>query len=161
PWCSRLSGHADGAGRGDPVRVGIIGTNWGRMHVGGFRGAGVEIAGLCGSDREKTARIAREEGVALATTRVDELCAAVDVVGVVGVAGAPEGRTHAHTGAAGGGGCQGRREKPRTGRTEGARALAGRAGELAASGRRCAVSFPYRMSPPLVALQGWLEQREP
>jgi myo-inositol 2-dehydrogenase/D-chiro-inositol 1-dehydrogenase len=142
------------------VRVGIIGTKWGRMHIGGFRAAGaegVEIRALCGSDPEKTARIAREEGIRLATTRVDELCAAVDVVVVSG----PDRLHHEHITAALDAGCHVLSEKPLTRTAEDALALASRAGELAASGRRCAVSFPYRMSPPLVALQGWLEQREP
>jgi predicted dehydrogenase len=145
------------ASTGHPVRIGIIGTNWGRMHVGGFRGAGAEIAALCGSDPEKTARIAAEEGIALATTRVDELCAAVDVVVVSG----PDRLHHAHITAALDAGCHVLSEKPLTRTAEDALALAARAEELAASGRRCAVSFPYRMSPPLVALHSWLEQREP
>ena len=139
------------------MRIGIIGTNWGRMHVGGFRGAGAHIAALCGGDRDKTARIAAEEGIALATTRVDELCAAVDVVVVAG----PDGLHHAHITAALDAGCHVLSEKPLTCTSEDALALAVRAAALTASGRRCAVSFPYRMSPPLVALQRWLEQREP
>ncbi|HWN66016.1 MAG TPA: Gfo/Idh/MocA family oxidoreductase, partial [Haliangium sp.] len=142
------------------MRIGIIGTNWGRMHVGGFRAAGaegVEVWALCGSDLARTARIAREEGIALATTRVDELCAAVDVVVVAG----PDRLHHAHITAALDAGCHVLSEKPLTRTAEDAFTLATRAGELSASGRRCAVSFPYRMSPPLIALQSWLEQREP
>lgn len=139
------------------MRVGIIGTNWGRMHVGGFRGAGAEIAALCGSDFEKTARIARDEGIALATTRVDELCAAVDVVVVSG----PDRLHHAHVTAALDAGCHVLSEKPLTRTAEDALALAARAAELGVRGRVCAVSFPYRVSPPLVALHGWLLEREP
>jgi myo-inositol 2-dehydrogenase/D-chiro-inositol 1-dehydrogenase len=139
------------------MRVGIIGTNWGRMHVGGFRGAGAEIAALCGNDGEQTARIAGEEGIPLATTRVDELCAAVDVVVVSG----PDRLHHAHITAALDAGCHVLSEKPLTCTAKDALALAARAADLAASGRRCVVSFPYRMSPPLVALQSWLERREP
>jgi myo-inositol 2-dehydrogenase/D-chiro-inositol 1-dehydrogenase len=140
------------------VRVGIIGTNWGRMHVGGFRGAGAEIAALCGRDPEKTARIAAAEGIPLATTRVEELCAAVDVVVVAG----PDRLHHAHVMAALDAGCHVLSEKPLTCAAEDALALAAHADELAArTGQRCAVSFPYRMSPPLVALQRWLAQREP
>lgn len=148
------------------MRIGIIGTHWGRMHVGGFRAAGaqgvegierIEIGALCGLDPEQTTRIAREEGIPLATTSVPELCAAVDVVVVSG----PDRLHYEHVTAALDAGCHVLSEKPLTRTVEDALALAARARELAASGRRCAVSFPYRMSPPLVALQGWLEQREP
>lgn len=137
------------------VRVGIIGTNWGRMHVGGFRGAGAEIAALCGRDPERTGRIAAEEGIPLATTRVDALCAAVDVVVVSG----PDRMHHEHIAAALDAGCHVLSEKPLTREAEHALALAARADALA--GRVCAVSFPYRMSPPLAALQGWLADRAP
>jgi predicted dehydrogenase len=139
-------------------RVGIIGTNWGRMHVGGFRGAGAHVVALCGRDAEDTARIAGEEGIPLATTRVDELCAAVDVVVVSG----PDRLHQAHVTAALDAGCHVLSEKPLTSAAEDALALAARADALhAAGGRICAVNFPYRMSPPLAALRRWLGAREP
>jgi myo-inositol 2-dehydrogenase/D-chiro-inositol 1-dehydrogenase len=137
-------------------RVGIIGTSWGRMHVGGFRGAGAEVVALCGHDPGKTARIAGEEGIPLGTVRVDELCAAVDVVVVSG----PDRLHHAHVTAALDAGCHVLSEKPLTCTAEDALALAARADELAGT-RVCAVSFPYRMSPPLAALRRWLGAREP
>lgn len=66
------------------TRVGVIGTGWGRMHVGAFRAAGAEVVALCGRDAAKTARIAAEEGIARATTDVAELVDAVEVVVVAG-----------------------------------------------------------------------------
>lgn len=139
------------------IRVGIIGTGWGRMHVGGFRGAGAEIAALCGRDPGRTARIAGEEGIPLATTRVEELCAAVDVVVVSG----PDRTHHEHITAALDAGCHVLSEKPLTREAEHALALAARADTLARGGQVCAVSFPYRMSPPVVTLQRWLADRAP
>lgn len=44
-------------------RVGIIGTGWGRTHIGAFRAAGVEVVALLGRDAHRAARIAAEEGV--------------------------------------------------------------------------------------------------
>jgi predicted dehydrogenase len=66
------------------VKVGIIGTNWGLMHVGGFRGAGAEVVGLCGRQPDKTRHTAAREGIPLATVDPAELCAASDVVVVAG-----------------------------------------------------------------------------
>jgi len=46
------------------VKVGIIGTGWGaRTQVPAFRGAGLEIAAIAGSDKEKTRRFGKELGV--------------------------------------------------------------------------------------------------
>jgi predicted dehydrogenase len=45
------------------MRIGIIGTSWGRLHCGTFRRHGHEIVALLGRDAEKTRRIAAEEGV--------------------------------------------------------------------------------------------------
>ncbi|WP_428261873.1 Gfo/Idh/MocA family protein [Haliangium sp.] len=133
-------------------RVGVIGTNWGRMHIGGFRAAGALVAGICGRDRDKTAGIARDEDIALATTRVEELCAAVDIAVVSG----PDGLHREHIEAALTAGCHVLSEKPITRTADDARALAALAQGFEARGRVCAVSFPYRMSPPVVALDEWL-----
>jgi hypothetical protein len=45
------------------VRVGILGTRWGRTHVGTFRAAGCEIWAIVGQDPERSREVARAEGV--------------------------------------------------------------------------------------------------
>jgi hypothetical protein len=45
------------------VRVGILGTRWGRTHVGTFRAAGCEIWALVGQDPARSREVARAEGV--------------------------------------------------------------------------------------------------
>jgi predicted dehydrogenase len=45
------------------MRVAIIGTRWGRVHVGAFRRLGHEIAVLIGADPERTRSIAAAEGI--------------------------------------------------------------------------------------------------
>ncbi|ACY18597.1 Gfo/Idh/MocA family oxidoreductase [Haliangium ochraceum] len=150
-----MSGHGS---RAAMPRIGIIGSNWGRMHIGGFRGAGADIAALCGRDPAKTERIAAEEGIAMATSSVEALCAAVDAVVVAG----PDRLHAAHIAAAQGAGCHVLSEKPLTHAAEDARALCRRAEAQTPSGARvCAVSFPYRMLPPFVALADWLGERAP
>lgn len=71
------------------MRGAIIGTGWGRAHVGTLRAAGVEVVALVGIDATRTAAIAEREGVPLGTTALD----AIDDVDVVVVA-APS-RDHA------------------------------------------------------------------
>ncbi len=55
------------------VTAGVIGTNWGRLHVHALRQAGAEVRVLCGRDPEKTRRTAEEDGVPVATTRPEDL----------------------------------------------------------------------------------------
>jgi len=50
------------------MRVGIIGTSWGRIHCGTFRAAGCEIAALAGQRLAEVESVAAEEGVQRATT---------------------------------------------------------------------------------------------
>lgn len=45
------------------MRVAIIGTRWGRMHIGAFRRFGHEVAVLIGADLEQTRAVAAEEGI--------------------------------------------------------------------------------------------------
>ncbi|MEQ1505085.1 MAG: Gfo/Idh/MocA family oxidoreductase [Myxococcota bacterium] len=45
------------------MRVGILGTGWGRTHVGTFRAAGCTIAAIVGRDPARSAAIARAEGI--------------------------------------------------------------------------------------------------
>lgn len=44
--------------------AGVIGTNWGRVHVAGLRKAGCEVTALMAHDAELAARIAAEEQIA-------------------------------------------------------------------------------------------------
>jgi predicted dehydrogenase len=44
-------------------RVGILGTRWGRTHVGTFRAAGCSIHAIVGRDSHRSAIVAAEEGV--------------------------------------------------------------------------------------------------
>ena len=137
------------------MRIGIIGTRWGRMHIGGFRGAGDEIAALCGLDAARTAEVAAAEGIAMHTTDVAALCAAVDVV----VVASPDALHGEHVRVAIDAGRHVLCEKPLTRTAEEAAALVQHAAR--ASGRVCAVNFPYRMLPPLQALAAWLRERGP
>ena len=66
------------------MRIGIIGTNWGRMHVGAFRGAGADVQAIVGSQFEKTHALARQEGIPHACTTLQQLLEVVDAVAVVG-----------------------------------------------------------------------------
>lgn len=59
------------------MKVGILGTGWGRTHVGTFRRAGAEVAVIASSDPERSERVAREENVP--SWRVEDL-EDVDVV---------------------------------------------------------------------------------
>lgn len=47
----------------DKIKVGIIGTVWGRLHCGTFRQAGCEIAAMVGRDADRAAQVAAAEGV--------------------------------------------------------------------------------------------------
>ncbi len=53
------------------VRVAIVGTRWGRVHIGAFRRLGHEIAVLIGTDPERTRAIAAAEGIPCASTDPD------------------------------------------------------------------------------------------
>ncbi len=134
------------------MRIGVIGTNWGLMHVGAFRAAGAQVAALCGQKAEHTREVAAREGIALATTSVDELCAAVDAV----VVASPDALHREHVEAALAAGKAVLCEKPLTRTEEEALALVARA---RSASRPCAVNFPYRMLPPLRALKAWLSKR--
>ena len=61
------------------MTAGIIGVNWGVVHLHSLRSAGVHVGGLCATDAQKVAAVAREHGVAFATTNPDDL-AAFDVI---------------------------------------------------------------------------------
>lgn len=136
------------------VRIGVIGTNWGLMHVGAFRAAGADVTALCGQNQEHTRAVAAREGIPMATTEVRALCEAVDAV----VVASPDAHHREHVEVALEAGRAVLCEKPLTRTAEEAIALAARA---RASGRLCAVNFPYRMLPPFRALRDWLSEHPP
>jgi myo-inositol 2-dehydrogenase / D-chiro-inositol 1-dehydrogenase len=138
------------------MRVGIIGTNWGLMHLGAFRAAGAEVVALCGQNEGKTRDIARREGVPLATTDVEALCASAEIVVVAG----PDRAHPDHIRAALRAGRHVLSEKPLTRTAQEAREIAALEAGLP-PGRVCAVNFPYRMLPPVSALARWVWQRPP
>ena len=61
------------------MRVGIIGTNWGRVHCGTFRAAGCDVAVLVGPREAEVVAVAAAEGVPVASTEPDAL-EACDIV---------------------------------------------------------------------------------
>jgi predicted dehydrogenase len=56
------------------MRVGILGTRWGRIHVGAFRSAGATVHAIVGRSPEASAEVARAEGVACCTLAELEGC---------------------------------------------------------------------------------------
>lgn len=136
------------------MRIGVIGTGWGRMHIGAFRAAGADVYALCGADLQKTRRVAAEEGIPFATDDVAALCAVVDGV----VVASPDGLHAAHAQRAIQAGRAVLCEKPLTTSVSDAIALVDAA---RASRVTCATNFPYRMLPPLSALRRWLDARRP
>lgn len=136
------------------MRIGIIGTRWGLMHVGGFRGAGAEVVALCGKDAVRTRAVAAAEGIGLGTTDPSELFAACDAV----VVASPDALHHSHVSAALRAGRPVLCEKPLTFTATESDDLQRRATE---SGLGCAVNFPYRMLPPVAALYHSLRTRTP
>ncbi|QRK13521.1 Gfo/Idh/MocA family oxidoreductase [Archangium violaceum] len=133
------------------MRIGVIGTKWGLMHVGAFRAAGAEVVALCGQHLEPTREVASREGIPLATTDVRELCAVVDVV----VVASPDALHREHVEAAVDAGLAVLCEKPLTLTREDAEALVEKTRRAK---RPCVVNFPYRMLPPLRALRAWLSE---
>jgi myo-inositol 2-dehydrogenase/D-chiro-inositol 1-dehydrogenase len=137
------------------MRIGVIGTGWGRMHVGGFRGAGAEIVGLCGRDRSKVEQAARQEGVPLATTEVGTLLAACDAV----VVASPDGLHAEHARLALDAGRHVLCEKPLTRTWPEAQSL------VAAAALRpdliAAVNFPSRYLPAFAAARERFRARPP
>jgi predicted dehydrogenase len=119
------------------------------MHVGAFRAAGAHVVALCGLDLASTREIARHENVELATDDLGTLCREVELV----VVASPDAWHATHVEAALRAGRHVMCEKPLSRTLEEARTMRALAD---ASGRRCAVNFPYRQLPPLVALRAWL-----
>jgi dTDP-4-dehydrorhamnose reductase len=61
------------------LNAGIIGLNWGRVHIGTLRAAGVSVDAVCARDPREVERVAREEGIPRATTHPGDL-ADLDIV---------------------------------------------------------------------------------
>lgn len=55
------------------MRAGIIGSNWGLVHLAPLRAAGVDVVALCGQNSTNTAQIAAREGIPRSHTRAVEL----------------------------------------------------------------------------------------
>src|SRR5579871_3810700 len=109
------------------------------MHIGAFRGAGVEVVALGGRDLEKTRRVAAEEKITFATASPHELISKVDVV----VVASPDREHFEHVRAAVAAGKHVLCEKPLAFTAYEALALS----KLGGPGVR-AVCFPYRFLPP-------------
>ena len=54
-----------------PLRAGVIGTNWGRVHIAGLRKAGCTVQGLMAHDAAIASHIAAEEQVPQSGTQLD------------------------------------------------------------------------------------------
>lgn len=52
------------------MQAGVIGSNWGRVHVAGLRQAGCQVQALMAHDAELVARIAAEEQIPHAGTEL-------------------------------------------------------------------------------------------
>lgn len=61
------------------INAGVIGSNWGRVHVAGLRQAGCEVTALIANDQQLVSRIATEEGIPNSGTELT-LLSACDVV---------------------------------------------------------------------------------
>ncbi len=134
------------------MKVGIIGTRWGLMHVGGFRAAGAEVVALCGRQPDRTREVAQREGIPLATVEADELCRASELVVVAG----PDALHARHVRAALDHDRPVLCEKPLALTEADAERMAAWA---SASGRACAVNFPYRTLPPVALLASTIAGR--
>lgn len=55
------------------LTAGIIGVNWGVVHLYNLRSAGVHVGGLCATDLNRARAVAAEHGVELATTDPTDL----------------------------------------------------------------------------------------
>ena len=56
-----------------PMKAGVIGLNWGRVHIGALRKVGVDVVALCGQDDAKAQAIAMKEGIPRGAARLDVL----------------------------------------------------------------------------------------
>ena len=134
------------------LRVGIIGSNYGLAHIAPLRAAGATVVALAGRDPSKTATLAAQHQIALATTDIDQLCQAVDAV----VIASPDGLHHQHVLQVLGHGRHILCEKPLTRTASDAEALVAAAAQAKVV---CATAFAYRHIGVLRQLHNWLRQR--
>ncbi|NTS78791.1 Gfo/Idh/MocA family oxidoreductase [Catenovulum sp. SM1970] len=61
------------------MKVALVGTNWGRIHINIFRRLGMDINLLIGKNLEKSQQIAKQEGIAKASNSLEDL-SSVDLI---------------------------------------------------------------------------------
>lgn len=55
------------------MKIALIGTNWGRIHIGSLRNLGLDVDLIIGRDKAKTKEIAKQENIANASTNLDAI----------------------------------------------------------------------------------------
>ncbi|MEV6900297.1 Gfo/Idh/MocA family oxidoreductase [Amycolatopsis sp. NPDC051372] len=68
-----------------PVRVGLVGANWGLAHLAGWRAApGVDVVAVCTAHRDTAEKVASQQSIPAAYWRVEDLIAdaTIDLVDV-------------------------------------------------------------------------------
>jgi predicted dehydrogenase len=71
---------ANQAGKNETLRVGIIGTGFGRMHLLGYRQcANVQVVAVCQRTKEKAEAFAREFGIPHLFTDYRDLLSATQI----------------------------------------------------------------------------------
>ncbi len=63
----------------DEIKAGVVGTNWGRVHIAGLRQAGCQVSTLMAHDKQLVTRIAGEEQIPSSGTELS-LLAPCDLV---------------------------------------------------------------------------------
>lgn len=58
---------------GNLINAGVIGTNWGRVHIAGLRQAGCQVSALIANDQQLVTRIATEEQIPFSGTELSLL----------------------------------------------------------------------------------------
>jgi predicted dehydrogenase len=137
------------------MRVGIVGTKWGLMHVGGFRAAGCDVVGVCGQDQARVAEIANREHIAFATDSVEALCRHVDLI----VVASPDALHAAHSITGLTSGIHVLSEKPMTRTLDEAIAVLRAASERVE--QVFAVSYAFRFLDSMTRLKAWLSSQSP
>lgn len=134
-------------------KAGIIGTNWGLMHLDGLREAGVDIISICGTKLEKTKKIASKENIPHATTNVADLYEKCDII----VVASPDNMHFQHIKQALQAGCHVLAEKPITRTYSDAKKLINFFNKKIDENQQfCTVNFPYRMMSPFIKLDNWI-----
>lgn len=138
-----------------PLRVGVIGVGFGRVHLEAFRDVpGVELAAVCSRTRARAEAMAAEFAVPAVFTDAHELVASgLDVV----VVAAPNREHHPMTMAALAAGCHVLCEKPLAASAAEAREMVAAA---EAAGRLLAVHMNRRMQPAVRAIRAAFDAGE-